>query len=380
MGAYELQTAVYLYPLAQSASNVPGAIIEYSLTFFNWSPLTDTYALALGPHAWPSELSTLQVGPLGPGEAVSFTVSVSIPPEAPWYLTDTVAVTATSLANPTLYQAAAWLNSSIFSVAPAEITLNGPQIGLASHPYTFTAAVSPISATLPIIYHWLPEEGQPPITPTGGLSDTASLAWAAPGIYTLTVSAVNYRAAVSNTLVIAISDEAISGLQASGDDPTIFGEATHFTATVDSGTNVIYSWNFGDGATGSGAITTHTYAAYGYYLVTAYAENSVSAQSAQFYIHIVDIPVTGLQAGNDGPTLIGETTLFTATVEGGSNVTYSWDFGDGTTGSGATITHTYTTAGIYVVTVTAENTEGWQTDTTSVTVFAYLVYLPLTLR
>jgi PKD repeat protein len=31
---------------------------------------------------------------------------------------------------------------------------------------------------------------------------------------------------------------------------------------------------------------------------------------------------------------------------------FTWDFGDGTTGSGATVTHTYTTAGAYSVSLT----------------------------
>gem|GEM_PF-890000 len=47
---------------------------------------------------------------------------------------------------------------------------------------------------------------------------------------------------------------------------------------------------------------------------------------------------------------------------------YSWDFGDGSTGSGASVSHTYQNAGDYEVTLTVTN--GDQTDETSATVTA----------
>lgn len=37
---------------------------------------------------------------------------------------------------------------------------------------------------------------------------------------------------------------------------------------------------------------------------------------------------------------------------------YTWDFGDGTTGSGATVSHTYAAAGTYTVTLTVSDTDG----------------------
>jgi hypothetical protein len=45
--------------------------------------------------------------------------------------------------------------------------------------------------------------------------------------------------------------------------------------------------------------------------------------------------------------------------------TYSWDFGDGTTGSGSSVTHTYLAKGTYLVKVTAVGTtnSGQHVDT-----------------
>ncbi len=42
-----------------------------------------------------------------------------------------------------------------------------------------------------------------------------------------------------------------------------------------------------------------------------------------------DDPIEGLTAENNSPTPLGETTTFTATVTGGTNIQYDWDFGDG---------------------------------------------------
>jgi PKD repeat protein len=49
---------------------------------------------------------------------------------------------------------------------------------------------------------------------------------------------------------------------------------------------------------------------------------------------------------------------------GGSIVSYSWDFGDGATGSGATPTHSYAQAGPYTVKLTVEDSAGMTDSTT----------------
>ncbi|MEE6283343.1 ThuA domain-containing protein, partial [Georgenia sp. MJ170] len=60
---------------------------------------------------------------------------------------------------------------------------------------------------------------------------------------------------------------------------------------------------------------------------------------------------------------------FTATAEDpdGDEVSLAWDFGDGSTGDGAEVTHTYTAAGSYTATVTASD-PGGATATATVTV------------
>lgn len=53
--------------------------------------------------------------------------------------------------------------------------------------------------------------------------------------------------------------------------------------------------------------------------------------------------------------LVGETLSFSgagSTDSDGQIVSYAWDFGDGTTGSGVSVSHAYNAAGSYLVTLT----------------------------
>ena len=58
--------------------------------------------------------------------------------------------------------------------------------------------------------------------------------------------------------------------------------------------------------------------------------------------------------------LTGVTALsFSATQTAGTGVSYAWDYGDGTSGTGANSAHTYTAVGEYTaLLVTATNTFG----------------------
>lgn len=60
--------------------------------------------------------------------------------------------------------------------------------------------------------------------------------------------------------------------------------------------------------------------------------------------------------------------MLIVTVTTGSNVSYTWTFGDGTTGSGITATHIHPAVGIYTAVITADNSMGVLTKTTKVTI------------
>jgi chitinase len=172
----------------------------------------------------------------------------------------------------------------------------------------------------------------------------------------------------------------ISGLTAANDGPTVFGNPTQLTATITNGDNVTYEWDFGDGDSDTGAVVSHQYAAPGTYTAEVTATNSVNQETATTIVH-VDEAISGLTAANDGPTVLGNPTELTATITGGSNVTYEWDFGDSTSGSGPVVSHQYTAPGTYPAEVTATNSLGQETATTIITIDEPIkIFMPLLVK
>ncbi len=76
--------------------------------------------------------------------------------------------------------------------------------------------------------------------------------------------------------------------------------------------------------------------------------------------------VTSQPNASTSPVVVNVPVTFGAgaTDVAGGTVTYAWDFGDGTTGSGATVTHIYTTPGSFTVTVTMTGSNGGVTTAT----------------
>lgn len=92
------------------------------------------------------------------------------------------------------------------------------------------------------------------------------------------------------------------------------------------------------------------------------------------YIYLGD-PVTVtlvVDAGPDQTVGVGTTVTFNASASqdpDGTIVSYFWDFGDGSNGTGVTTTHAYTELGTYIVTLTVRDAAGnSDTDTMTVTV------------
>ncbi len=134
-----------------------------------------------------------------------------------------------------------------------------------------------------------------------------------------------------------------------------------------------YSWNFGDGTTGSGRIVSKTFTAGRTYTVTLTVTDAAgsSASTGQSVIVAMVAPPSVTLAVNPSPPLAGQAAVFTATATpatGHSVVRYDWTFGDGTsqTTTVPTVVKTYDNVGTHIARVTVTDGLG-QTGTGALT-------------
>lgn len=151
------------------------------------------------------------------------------------------------------------------------------------------------------------------------------------------------------------------------------GESGTFEATIeneeDADEPLTYTWDYGDGATGSGLLSNHSYNSTGQYTVQFRASNEGGADSSSATVTVVRSPVpaqiTSINA-NPNPVDAGERVRFSSNVQGDSPVSYNWSFGDGSQSSGSSPSHVFEDAGQYTVELEASNSIG--EDSRSLTV------------
>jgi len=131
-----------------------------------------------------------------------------------------------------------------------------------------------------------------------------------------------------------------------------------------NGDTLTYSWDFGDGSTGSGVSPTHSYAAAGTYTVSLVVndtllDSAIATTAAEIAIPLANRAPTA-DAGGPYTGDTGAAITFDGTASSdpdGDALNYAWDFGDGMTGTGAAPTHSYTAAGTYTVSLVVNDGE-----------------------
>ncbi|MCX8102978.1 MAG: PKD domain-containing protein [Candidatus Bipolaricaulota bacterium] len=152
-------------------------------------------------------------------------------------------------------------------------------------------------------------------------------------------------------------------------EPTANQEVTFdASAAADpDGTIVSYRWDFGDQTTGQGKTVTHAYQAAGTYKVTLTVTDDKGATSSAFQHLVIKEPSL---PPNQPPLVtfsftpinpkVNQPIAFDAagSTDDGEIVLYFWEFGDGDTAEGQTVTHTYKTAGTFTVKLTLTDDRG----------------------
>lgn len=164
-----------------------------------------------------------------------------------------------------------------------------------------------------------------------------------------------------------VDDVMVTGdLGVGSSTPTVLGETTWFTASLNITGTPTYQWAFGDGTVGSGVTPQHTYTQSGLY--TAAVTATVGAD--HFHdteVVLVQEAITDFQVSNSSPTTPGDQTVLSATIATGEDVVFSWDLGNGASAMGQVVTVTYP-HGIYTATATAMNAVSNISATTHVSV------------
>jgi PKD repeat protein len=143
------------------------------------------------------------------------------------------------------------------------------------------------------------------------------------------------------------------------------------------GTIESYQWDFGDSnlTIVTEPILKHAYKAADIYTVTlTITDNKQLTNFTQTQITVIDYPRTDFSYSPTTP-LVYENVTFDASASepnGGSIMSYQWDFGDDTADNGETVTHAYSEVGNYEVVLNTTDSEGlWNTKTKTVNVYIH---------
>ncbi len=130
------------------------------------------------------------------------------------------------------------------------------------------------------------------------------------------------------------------------------------------GSIVSYAWNFGDGATGTGAVARHSYQAAGAYTVTVTVtdDRGLSASvSKPLTVVTTANPKAAFSISPSSPG-VNEKVYFngglSTAAPGRTIVRYDWDYGSGRQDSGQLVWQVYTQPGEYTVVLTVTDDAG----------------------
>lgn len=192
---------------------------------------------------------------------------------------------------------------------------------------------------------------------------TAEHTYGTAGTRTITLVVTDDDGATSTTTEsVTVEPANVNPVASFTATPNLLQVSVDGSASSDpDGSIVGYQWDFGDDATGSGVTAQHSYATAGTYTITlTVTDNRGGTHSTTREVTVAGPPNVAPQAGFT-VTVTDLTASFdgTSSMDPDGTITdYAWDFGDDQTGSGATPTHAYGSAGSYSVTLTVTDNGG----------------------
>lgn len=246
-------------------------------------------------------------------------------------------------------------------IGPLQVSAGGPYTGQAGRPVQFSASVSGAAPGATIQYQWSFGDG----SFGGGPSPTHTYTTAATFQVSLQVSTSAGQQGFARTTVTVSSPVQPLIVSAGGPYTGVVQQPITFigqAANIAPGAVPQYRWTFGDGTSALGQIVSHVYRAAGAYPVTLQVTTSAGQSGTASTIATVSAPVQPLRVSISGPSTgtAGQPVTFSgqASAPPGVAVSYQWQFGDGGSGQGQALVHTYTVPGVYSVRLQATTSQG----------------------
>lgn len=191
--------------------------------------------------------------------------------------------------------------------------------------------------------------------PSGG-TEKISWKWIAVGVAAIVVVGV-----VAATIVFRVPGPLVADFSFSPARPMV-GEIVNFSATAAGGTPPYsFSWAYGDGAIGTGTNVSHPYASAETFVVTVRVADSASPSRIANVPKSIVVTARLTADFTFSPTnpSAGEPVTFEGSATGGTPpYDHRWTFDDGGTDTGSTVSHTYSSAGSYLVAAIASDAAG----------------------
>lgn len=186
-----------------------------------------------------------------------------------------------------------------------------------------------------------------------------------PGNYTVTLTLVDKYGNLS-TVSHVVQVAAISASFTATPTRPLVNHTVSLNGSASSdtsGTINSYRWNFGDGTTPvttTGPTTTHQYTTSGPETITLTVGDGTYTDSTTHSITVDNPPSAAFTTTTTHPTATFPVSFngSSSSESGGSIASYSWNFGDGSTGAGAAPSHTFAKPGTYNVVLTVTDQDG----------------------
>jgi PKD repeat protein len=273
----------------------------------------------------------------------------------------------------------AFILSVAFSFAqPCTVTINsGNNIAICTgQSATLTSTVSNNSG--PVTYAWSANPGPNPVATTASISVAPTVTTT----YTVILNGANCNN-VFDTIKVTVNPNPFTpNFSTNPSSAQCSGTPINFNITNPQGA-VSYSWSFGDGATGNGTSTSHTYNAvgngtvsYNVIVTSTFNGSGCSTSSGSTTIQVKRKPEAVLVDLVNTPQFVScNGGTFALSVADGVTNTYSnyvINWGDGTPNYTSTtpppispgVNHNYTTLGYNNLTYTVTNSNGCSTTNT----------------